>query len=135
MSPFQLAEHLSTGGGGDKLREQPLGMLFPGPWMLRLLGRKSLFVVGAVRPLRTAPELADPACVVSAHLKRVVRSPFRLGSKNIWVSGRHPAPPRRGGCPSEPRAADIGAPPPCLGLQGVRFGEQGEIKQLVFEIT
>lgn len=38
-------------------------------------------------------------------------------------------------CPSEPRAADTGAPPPCLGLQGVRFGEQGEIKQLVFEIT
>lgn len=68
VSPFQLAEHLSTGGGGDKLREQPQGM-FPGPLMLRLLGRKSLFVVGAVRPLRTAPEPADPACVVSAHLK------------------------------------------------------------------
>lgn len=82
--------------------------------MLRLLERKSLFVVGAVRPLRTAPELADPACVVSAHLKRAVRSPFRLGSKNIWVSGRHPAPPRRGGCPSEPELQTLGLPLPAL---------------------
>lgn len=54
VSPLQLAEHLSTGGGGDKLREQPQGM-FPGPLMLRLLGRKISFCGGCCAAVENGP--------------------------------------------------------------------------------
>lgn len=58
--PPKPADHLSTGWGSDKVRGATAGNV-PGAAMLSLLGRNSLFVMGAWRPLRMAPESADPA--------------------------------------------------------------------------